>query len=197
MTSEIIKQGTLLNEIKVIIHKARYNAFQSVNREMLKAYFEVGRKIVEEEQEGKERAEYGKQLLKTLSGKLTEEFGRGFSVDSLANMRRFYLLYKNRISESVTRKSATPEIRISDSDFQFTLTWTHYCELIKIEDETKRLYFEKYATQENPSVRELKRQIYSLHYERLLLSKDKKELIALERDKFVPKKVDEMIYCIS
>ena len=160
--------SSILKDIKAIIAKARYAAFTAINSEMLKAYFEIGRKIVEEEQKGKKRAGYGEKLLEVLSKGLIKEFGRGFSVTALKNMRLFYTVYKDKISQSLT-------------DEFYKLTWTHYCEFIKIQDTTKRRYFEKYTIRENLSVRDLKRQIYSLHYERLLLSKDKKALVEYEK----------------
>ncbi len=104
---------------------------------MLKAYFEIGRKIVEEEQKGEKRAGYGEKLIDTLSKELTNEFKRGFDVTNLRRMRRFYSIYQKR--ETLSPK----------------LAWSHYSELIKIEDEAKRNYFENYATAENLSVREL------------------------------------------
>ena len=170
----------LIQDIKNLIKRARHNAFTAVNAEMLKAYFEIGRKIVEEEQKGKRRAEYGEKLLETISAELIKEFGKGYSVTALKNMRKFYSIYKNYISQSLT-------------DEFYKLTWTHYCELIKIEDEAKREYFEKYAIAENLSVRDLKRQVYSLHYERLLMSKDKKALIEYERKGSIPDKSEELI----
>ncbi len=180
----------LIQDIKSVIKKARYNAVYAVNAEILKAYFEIGMKIVEEEQKGKKRAEYGKKLMKKLSSELTKEFGRGFSVDNLERMRRFYLIYKNRISATVSRKL---ENRDNVADFPLRLSWSHYCELIKIGDEKKREYFEKYAITEKLSVRDLKRQIYSLHYERLLMSKNKKALLEYERKGNVPSKPEELI----
>ena len=170
-----------LNEIKSILKKSRYNILHAINKEMLNAYFNVGRKIVEVEQKGEKRAKYGHKLLEFLSEELTAEFGKGFSITTLKNMRIFYILYRDRISQSVT------------DQFSFNLTWTHYCELIKIEDTTKRRYFENYASQENLSVRDLKRQIYSLHYERLLMSRDKKKLQTLEKEKFAPQKIEDAI----
>lgn len=181
MKSIITKDlNLLIQDIKKIVSVARYQAYHSVNTAMLKAYYEIGKRIVEEEQKGKERAEYGEKLLETLSTELIMEFGRGFSVTALKNMRIFYQIYKDKISQSAT-------------DEFFKLTWTHYCELIKIEDETKRKYFEKYAMAENMSVRELKRQMYSLHYERLLMSKDKKALIEYDKKGNVPTKTEELI----
>jgi len=167
--------GRLISDIKSLISKARYNAFTAVNAEMLKAYFEVGRKIVEEEQKGKSRAGYGEKLLSRISIALFKEFRRGFDASNLRRMRRFYLTYRKW--ETVSPK----------------LTWSHYSELIKIEEEIKRKYFQKYAEQENLSVRDLKRQIYTLHYERLLLSKDKNALIAFEKKGNIPDSTEELI----
>ena len=119
--------SSILKDIKTIIAKARYAAFTAINSEMLKAYFEIGRKIIEEEQKGKKRASYGEKLLEILSKELIKEFGRGFSVTALKNMRLFYSVYKGKIGQSLT-------------DEFYKLTWTHYCELIKIQDETKRSF---------------------------------------------------------
>ena len=171
---------SIIKEIKQIIRKARYAAFSAVNTEMLKAYFGIGRSIVEEEQRGEKRAGYGTKLLEEMSYELVREFGRGFSATALKNMRKFYCIYKDRISQSMT-------------DEFYQLTWTHYCELIKIADKSKRSYFEKYAVVEQLSVRDLKRQIYSLHYERLLASRDKKALIAQEKKTSLPVKPNSII----
>jgi len=108
-------------EIKQILKSARHNAFYIVNVEMLKAYFEIGRKIVEEEQKGNKRAKYGKYLLEGISKELIKEFGRGFGITALKNMRIFYKTFKGKIGQSVT-------------DEFYKLSWTHYCELIKIKD---------------------------------------------------------------
>ena len=140
----------MIMEIKAIILNARSRAFAAVNIEMLNAYFEIGRKIVEEEQKGQIRAGYGKKVIGLLSNELKKDFGNGFDGSNLRRMRRFYLAYK--IWETVSPK----------------LTWSHYCELIKISNCKKRKYFEVYAAHENLSVRDLKRQIYSKHYERLI-----------------------------
>jgi hypothetical protein len=174
---ELIREGysEILKDIKSIIVKARYNTFRALNKEMLNAYFDIGRKIVEEEQKGEKRAEYGEKLIDILSEELMKEFKKGFDVTNLRRMRRFYLIYQKW--ETVSPK----------------LTWSHYSELIKIKDEIKRKYFKKYAVSESLSVRDLKRQIYSLHYERLLMSKDKHALIELEKKDNVPSKTEELI----
>lgn len=170
----------LINDIKIILRNARHKTFYAVNTEMLKAYFEIGRKIVEEEQKGSKRAAYGRNLLETLSKELKKEFGNGYSLSTLKNIRLFYKIYNEPISQTVSGQF-------------YKLTWSHYCELIKIDEELKRRYFEKYAITENLSVRELKRQIYSLHYERLLLSKDKKGLMAFDAKNNVPDKPEDII----
>lgn len=135
-------------------------------------YFEIGRMIVEEEQEGKERADYGKQILKELSDVLTEEFGKGFSVDNLENMRRFYLVYGK--SETLSRIS---ENAISEtSSRNFNLSWSHYLKLIRIDDENERKFYEIESSKNNWSVRELQRQFDSALYTRLALSRNKEKV---------------------
>lgn len=148
----------LVRNISDIIKSTRYNAFRLVNTEMLKAYFSIGKLIIEEEQNGNKRANYGEKLIDSISLELTKEFNKGFDVSNIRRIRRFYLTYQKW--ETVSPK----------------LTWSHYSELIKIKDATKRKYFEEYAITENLSVRDLKRQIYSLHYERLLLGNNQHNL---------------------
>lgn len=142
----------LIKDISEIIKSTRYNTFRLVNIEMLKSYFLIGKLIVEEEQNGKKRADYGKKLINSISLELTKKFNRGFDVSNIRRIRRFYLIYQKW--ETVSPK----------------LTWSHYSELIKIKDSVKRKYFEEYAVNESLSVRDLKRQIYSLHYERLIIN---------------------------
>lgn len=176
MGSLIVAEAkAVLNEIKSIIATARNNVVRSINVEMLNAYFEIGKKIVEEEQRGEKRAGYGERLLEFLSGELNTDFGRGFDASNLRRMRRFYLTYRKW--ETVSPK----------------LTWSHYCELIKIDEPVKREYFLDYAIRENLSVRDMKRQIYSLHYERLLMSKNKKALIAYESKVLAPQIAEDVI----
>ena len=162
---------------------------------MLVTYYEIGRMIVEEEQQGKEKAKYGKELLKQLSRELTKEFGKGYSHRNLEYIRRFYLVYMNRISQSLiakSKKGQKMQSPIAKSIEQinkviagesgketltalriFELSWTHHLVLMKIEDEKERNFYEIEAISQNWSVRELERQYYSSLYERLALSKDK------------------------
>ena len=155
-------QTNFYNRIADLLKEARRSVVQIVNKTMVYTYFEIGRMIVEEEQNGKERAEYGKHLLEELSKRLKSEFGKGFSVDNLENMRKFYIAYS--ISETVSRN-------LDILDFQ--LGWSHYLKLIRIEDKAERKFYEIEATQNNWSLRELRRQCDSALYQRLALSKDK------------------------
>ena len=155
-------QTNFYSRITDLLKEARRSVVQIVNKTMVYTYFEIGRMIVEEEQNGKERAEYGKHLLEELSKRLKSEFGKGFSVDNLENMRKFYIAYS--ISETVSRN-------LDILDFQ--LGWSHYLKLIRIEDKAERKFYEIEATQNNWSLRELRRQCDSALYQRLALSKDK------------------------
>lgn len=146
MTSEMIEQ------IKQVMGQARANVAKVVNNELITAYWNIGRIIVEHEQENNERAAYGKQTLKELSKVLTEEFGKGFSVSNLQFMRRFYQTYQ--IQQTLSVK----------------LSWSHYCELLLISEDDKRSFYEKECVNAGWSVRELKRQMETSLYERLLLS---------------------------
>lgn len=145
----------IISEIKDIMSAARNNVARQVNNELLSAYWNIGRVIVKNEQNNSKRAEYGKQTLKQLSKILTKEFGKGFSLSNIYNIRQFYLDYPK--FQSVTGK----------------LTWTHYCELMIISDRERRSFYEKECIRSSWSVRELKRQIATSLYERLLLSKGK------------------------
>lgn len=156
--------NVVVHEIGDLLAAARSNVARQVNNELLSTYWNIGRIIAEYEQTVPERADYGKQTLKELSKALTSEFGKGFSRANLYNMRQFYLSYEK--VQSVTGK----------------LTWTHYCELLTISDPDKRSFYEKEAVNSNWSVRELKRQIDSSLFERLLLSRgdaNKEQVLAL------------------
>jgi predicted nuclease of restriction endonuclease-like (RecB) superfamily len=142
-------------EIKEVLQTARQTVARQVNAELLIAYWNIGRIIVEYEQNSKTRAEYGAQTLKDLSKNLTAEFGKGFSRSNLQNMRNFYLVYSNM------------------PDVSGILSWSHFCEFLSISDESKRSFYEKESVNSGWSVRELKRQISTSLFERLLLSDGK------------------------
>ncbi len=154
----------VVHEISDLLATARSNVARQVNSELLSTYWNIGRIIAEYEQTVPERADYGKQTLKELSKALTNKFGKGFSVSNIQFMRRFYQTYQ--IQQTVSVK----------------LTWSHYCELLTISDPDKRSFYEKEAVNANWSVRELKRQIDSSLFERLLLSRgdaNKEQVLAL------------------
>lgn len=153
--NEIANYSEIISEIKEVLQASRLNVARQVNNELLTAYWNIGRIIVEYEQNSNDRAAYGQQTLKDLSKALTKEFGKGFSRANIYNMRLFYLTYKK--IQSVTGK----------------LTWTHYCELLSISDADKRSFYEKEAINSGWSVREMKRQMATSLYERLLLSDGK------------------------
>ena len=155
---------------------------------MVYAYFEIGRMIVEEEQQGKNRAEYGKALLQKLSAVLSEEFGKGFSVTNLRQMRGFYLAYQAHLGvlKANSKKQQTLSV-------EFTLGWSHYLKLMRIEDTQERQFYEIEAQQNNWSVRELQRQYDSALYQRLALSRDKKGIEALaEKGQLVSQPQDSL-----
>lgn len=161
---EIASYESVFNDIKLVLEQGRRHAVAHVNHEMLVTYWNIGRVIVEHEQTNPNRAEYGAATLKRLSRELTEEYGKGFSRSNLQNMRLLYLDYP--ICQTLSGK----------------LSWSHYCELLSISDPDKRSFYEKEAVNSGWSVRELKRQIASSLFERLLLSKgdvNKEQVLAL------------------
>lgn len=150
-------QNALLSNIRELLNQGRKQVFQAVNAAMVQTYWEIGRLIVEDEQQGQARAEYGKGVLKTLSTALTNEFGKGFDVRNLSNMRSFYQAYP--IWNAVRTE----------------LSWTHYRTLLKVENEQARQWYINEAIQQAWSARALERQIGVLYYERLLATQAKQQ----------------------
>ena len=149
-------------------------------------YYSLGRWIVEIQQQGKHRAEYGKKIIINLSKKLTEEFGKGFSESTLEKARKFYLTYKERILETLftefaIKKSETV-FTIFEEEHPFLVTWSHYLQLMRIENEDERLFYEIEAAREKWGVRDLSRQYNSSLYERLALSRDKEKVQRLSQE---------------
>jgi predicted nuclease of restriction endonuclease-like (RecB) superfamily len=188
--------------IRELIAGARTTVARGVDLVQVHTNLEIGRRIVLEEQRGKDRAAYGKQITLALAERLTAEFGRGFSDTNLKLMRLFYLQNNQRIRQSVTdefksppksqsvtgqmaiRQSATDEFNAAGSPAvrPFTLSWTHYVFLLGIKNPDERSFYEIEATEQNWTVRELKRQFDSGLYERLALSRDKKGIRRLARE---------------
>ena len=149
----------LYEKITLLLDSARAKTVSLVNTTMVQTYYEIGRIIVEEEQKGKARAEYGKETLKNLSVRLTASYGKGFSVENLDRMRFFFKTYSK--SSTVLTKSSE------------LLSWSHYLFLMRIDNPEERAFYEKEAYNSHWSLREMKRQFNSALYERLSLSKDK------------------------
>lgn len=155
----------LYDSIKEVLYKSRQQAYQAVNSSMLFAYWSIGQLIVENEQDGNKNASYGKATLENLSKKLSKEFGAGFTIRNLRNMRKFYLLFQNRHA------------------VRTELTWTHYRSLLRVENEKARQWYIEETIKEHWSSRQLDRQISTMYYERLLSSQDKSEVVAEAKDK--------------
>jgi predicted nuclease of restriction endonuclease-like (RecB) superfamily len=154
--------SSFVEQIKQLIKDAQISVAKSVNTIMVQTYFELGRRIVEHEQEGKENTNYGDYVLERLSQDLTHEFGKGYSKRNLELIRKFYLTY-----------------RIAKSPISQSISWTHYLQLMRITSEEERNFYEIETVANNWSVRELTRQMNTSLYERLTLSKDKKGVLKL------------------
>ncbi len=195
---KLSESSLLFGKIADLLNEARKFVVKNVNQTIVLTYFEIGRLIVEDEQQGKKRAEYGKSVLKELSQKLSDEFGKGYSVYTLERMRNFYLAYKNRIaktekSASVMRKTDEEKTASLMQKFEppFNLSWTHYLLLLKIDNEEERNFYEIEAVNNNWSVRELERQYDSSLYERLVWSRDKEGIKELsKKGQVVTKPID-------
>lgn len=186
-------------QIVDLLQSARRDVVRAVNQTMVLTYFEIGRMIVEEEQGGKERADYGKQLLKGLSEVLTKEFGKGFSVKNIERMRAFYLAYQKSstlLSNSQKSISSTPlseSQKQQTASVQFKLSWSHYLKLMRIDDDNERKFYEIEAFKNNWSVRELQRQFDSALYTRLVLSRDKDKVKELSEKGLILEKPKDAI----
>jgi predicted nuclease of restriction endonuclease-like (RecB) superfamily len=167
---------SFVEHIKLLIRSAQQQAVRSVNQLMVQTYFELGKRIVEKEQEGKEEAGYGEYLIQSLSQELNAEFGRGYSKRNLELIRKFYLTY-----------------RIAKSPISQSLTWTHYLHLMRIDNETERSFYEVETVKNHWSVREMSRQINSSLYERLSLSKNKQEVLKLSAQGQIVEKPGDLI----
>lgn len=173
--STAIAARDIYNEIKDTLLLARHQAYSTVNTAMVQAYWNIGRIIVEHEQNGSLRAEYGKAILKRLSERLSEEFGKGFDVRNLRNMRSFF--------------NAFPNWNAVRSE----LTWTHYRILLRIEDDTARNWYMEECIRSGWSSRQLERQIYTLYYERLLASREKDSVVAEANELMKPLAAENFI----
>jgi predicted nuclease of restriction endonuclease-like (RecB) superfamily len=209
--SDNLQNKMIFKQVVELLQNARQQVLRTVNSTMVYTYFEIGRMIVEEEQNGKDRAEYGKQLLKGLSEQLTKEFGKGFSIDVLERIRKFYLIYSKsatllrileiKNSATLSRNSdveisqtlSAESLKYETMSSIFKLTWSHYSFLMRIDDENERRFYEIESEKYNWSVRELKRQYDSALYTRLALSRDKAGILKLSEEGQIIEKPKDLI----
>lgn len=191
--SELMRTD-LVERIEQLITEAKKRAVVAVNTAMVYTYYEIGRMIVEDEQKGEPRAEYGKAVIKQLSDRLTRKFGKGFSERNIEQMRQFYVIYSQEtpIPQTLFAESSLIPQTMSDQ-LHFTLSWSHYLKLMRIENPDERKFYEIEATENNWSLRELQRQFDSSLYERLVLSRDKEEVKALAHKGQIIEKPEDVV----
>jgi predicted nuclease of restriction endonuclease-like (RecB) superfamily len=164
-TPEFLDETEFFKSIFELIQQARRNVEKHINTAMIVTYYEIGRCIIEKEQQGKKRAQYGKRIIQGLSDYLTATLGKGYSVENLKLMRRFYKIYSERIIGQSPITQFSPNI-----------SWTHYIQLMRITDGGERSFYELEIADNNWSVKEFQRQFDSSLYERLALSRDKEKV---------------------
>lgn len=193
--AEVDKYNDAFSNISNLIEISRKNIAVAVNTAMVYTYFEIGRIIVEEEQQGKQKAEYGKYLIRNLSARLTVKFGKGFSITNLKQMKSFYLVYSigQTPSDFLENNKAIISHNNRVNQIEFTLSWSHYLKLMRIENKEERRFYEIEAKKNNWSLRELERQFDSSLYERLVLSKDKAYVEELSKKGQIIEKPQDVI----
>lgn len=207
------EDNMLVNDLRSIVSKARSKAFAAVNYSLVERNWRIGQRIVEEEQNGASRAEYGKHVIEVASAALTEEFGKGFSKTNIMNFKKFYLKFKEltipqTVSEEfkkqkhqtlsdesslLPQKGQTPPAQF---ELRF-LPWSHYERLIRVEDKKAREWYAKEAFEQGWSFRTLNRNINTLYYERLLMSKKKRPVVDEMQDKTKAYQQDKLEYIKS
>ena len=207
------EDNMLVNDLRSIVSKARSKAFAAVNYSLVERNWRIGQRIVEQEQNGASRAEYGKHVIEVASAALTEEFGKGFSYTNIANYKRFYLTFNNLqilqtvseefnnpIQQTLPAKSSAPhkedKAESAQSELRL-LPWSHYERLIRVEDKKAREWYAKEAFEQGWSFRTLNRNINTLYYERLLMSKKKQPVVNEMQDKTKAYQQDKLEYIKS
>lgn len=183
---------SLFQKSKELIDNARNNMGQMANAITVITSFLLGHYIIEQEQQGQERAKYGSKIIDSLSAYLTKEYGRGFSRSNVAGMRQFYMTYKDREDEIVQLKIG--QLDIVYSKLPFKLSWTHYQVLMRIKDKDERDFYEKEAIRSGWNVSTLKRQYHSSLYERLALSRNKDDVLRLANEGAIPQKPEDILH---
>ena len=207
------EDNMLVNDLRSIVSKARSKAFAAVNYSLVERNWRIGQRIVEQEQNGASRAEYGKHVIEIASAALTEEFGKGFSETNIMNFKKFYLKFKElTIPQTVSEEFKKQKHQTLSDEFsllpqkgqtppaQFELRllpWSHYERLIRVEDKKAREWYAKEAFNEGWSYRTLNRNINTLYYERLLMSKKKQPVVNEMQDKTKAYQQDKLEYIKS
>lgn len=186
------KNEKFFQNVSELLEKARKKVKTAVNLSMVYTYFEIGRMIFEEEQNGEQRASYGKHLINELSKYLTVQFGKGFSVTNLKQMRQFYVVYsEDQISQTVSDQfSNLPTV---STGRKFFLSWSHYLKLMRISNVEERHFYEIEAAKKDWSLTEMKRQFDSSLYERLALSTDKDNVYRLSAEGQIIEKASDVV----
>ena len=203
----------LVNDLRSIVSKARSKAFAAVNYSLVERNWRIGQRIVEQEQNGASRAEYGKHVIEVASAALTKEFGKGFSETNITNFKKFYLKFKElailqTVSEEFKKQkqqtqsdesSLLPQKgQTASAQFELRLLpWSHYERLIRVEDKKAREWYAKEAFEQGWSFRTLNRNINTLYYERLLMSKKKQPVVNEMQDKTKAYQQDKLEYIKS
>ena len=207
------EDNMLVNDLRSIVSKARSKAFAAVNYSLVERNWRIGQRIVEQEQNGASRAEYGKHVIEIASAALTEEFGKGFSETNIMNFKKFYLKFKElTIPQTLSEEFKKQKHQTLSDEFsllpqkgqtqsaQFELRllpWSHYERLIRVEDKKAREWYAKEAFNEGWSYRTLNRNINTLYYERLLMSKKKQPVVNEMQDKTKAYQQDKLEYIKS
>ncbi len=207
------EDNMLVNDLRSIVSKARSKAFAAVNYSLVERNWRIGQRIVEEEQNGASRAEYGKHVIEVASAALTEEFGKGFSKTNIMNFKKFYLKFKEltipqTVSEEFKKQKhqtlsdesslLPPKGQTPPAQFELRfLPWSHYERLIRVEDKKAREWYAKEAFEQGWSFRTLNRNINTLYYERLLMSKKKQPVVNEMQDKTKAYQQDKLEYIKS
>ena len=207
------EDNMLVNDLRSIVSKARSKAFAAVNYSLVERNWRIGQRIVEQEQNGASRAEYGKHVIEIASAALTEEFGKGFSETNIMNFKKFYLKFKElTIPQTLSEEFKKQKHQTLSDEFsllpqkgqtqsaQFELRllpWSHYERLIRVEDKKAREWYAKEAFEQGWSFRTLNRNINTLYYERLLMSKKKQPVVNEMQDKTKAFQQDKLEYIKS
>lgn len=207
------EDNMLVNDLRSIVSKARSKAFAAVNYSLVERNWRIGQRIVEEEQNGASRAEYGKHVIEVASAALTKEFGKGFSETNIMNFKKFYLKFKEltipqTLSEEFKKQKhqtlsdesslLPPKGQTQPAQFELRLLpWSHYERLIRVEDKKAREWYAKEAFNEGWSYRTLNRNINTLYYERLLMSTKKQPVVDEMQDKTKAYQQDKLEYIKS